>query len=389
VMGARPAEVDNRRLAEFPPLSAGWGFFGGLNTWATDHLPFRGSGIRAADGISRHVFGEAPRFEQPAAPVAGPVSPGPTTPAVPADPADPVESGPPPGSGYARVLEGTDGWLYMGFDVQGKCLPARPLDEVIASLRRLRSAIESSGRSFVLVVAPDKTTIVPDHLPESYVGKNCATEAGVAFWRRITREAGAIDLRGQLMAIGEQGRPAYYPLDTHWDDRGALLMTRRIAERIQPGVTASWSVTPEHATKAPADLPRLIGRTGDNEVLRYSLAPDGRHDGTRRVDTDLRQPVSTRATLRDGMIGKPVMMLADSFTVSAMRYLPAAFADIDAVFYASLHSNPDQVLDLLVQQHVVVLEVVERNLTSGRAQILDPALIDKIEAKLAANPRSR
>src|SRR5207248_2135985 len=75
--------------------------------------------------------------------------------------------------GFPKVVEGSDGWMYLGYDMLGACLPEMPLNEVIDGLRRLRSVVESSGRKFVLVVAPDKTTMVPEHLPPNQIGDAC------------------------------------------------------------------------------------------------------------------------------------------------------------------------------------------------------------------------
>src|ERR1700754_2012621 len=66
-------------------------------------------------------------------------------------------------AGFPRVIEGSKGWLYLGYDMLGACLPEQPLDDVIGSLKRLRDAVESSGRKFVLIVAPDKSTMVPEN----------------------------------------------------------------------------------------------------------------------------------------------------------------------------------------------------------------------------------
>ena len=179
VVGVRPPPIENRELAEFPTPAAGWGMFTGLNPWATDHLPLRPEALAAADAVSRGLFGEPPPLGQ-GHPAEGP-APGPVAPPDPTDEdRERIRE-----AGFPRVIEGSEDWLYLGYDMLGACLPERSLDEVIDALDRLRNEVESSGREFVLIVAPDKSTMVPDYLPKEYVGQRCASEARNAFWRRV------------------------------------------------------------------------------------------------------------------------------------------------------------------------------------------------------------
>jgi alginate O-acetyltransferase complex protein AlgJ len=392
VVGAQPGEFENHRLAAFPSPLDGWGLFTEAPGWAVDHLPFREAAVRGVDRISRGVFGEPSPFDQrqaglPAPPFAPPAQAGPSTEHATATPG---LAEPPIAAGFPKVIEGKDGWLYYGYDVQGKCRPVRSMDEIIANLVRLRAAVESSGRTFILVVPPDKTTAVPQHLPDTFVGKSCAAEASREFWRRVRTEAGALDL---LTSVGQasraDGQPPYYQLDTHWDDHGALAMVRQVAEDIQPGTTAGWVSRPERVAQAPADLPKLLGRDGQNVGQLYSLAPDGGRDRTRQPLGDLRRPVHLQSTPGPGMITRPVGVLADSFLLPATRYLPAAFADIDMVYNTTLADAPQDVLQVMVRSDIVVVESIERNLASGSATVLDPAVIDLIAAELAAHPRHR
>lgn len=384
VLGARPAEFENHRLAPFPSPSQGWGFFTGLPDWAVDRLPFRDVAIRTADDISRGIFDDPPPYaqNQPQA-KAPPFAPGRPGESRRLDPSEPPVS-----AGFSQVIEGKDGWLYYGFDVQGKCRPVRPLDEVLTSLGRIKAAVEQSGRQFVLVVPPDKSTIVTDHLPDDYVGEDCATAASEAFWSRATSGIGTIDLREDLRKIDEvDGTPPYHQLDTHWDDRGAIMMLRRIAERLEPGVSAGWELEPERVGEYPADLPKLLGRSGNNAAQLYSLAPDGDRDRTRQPVNDLRLPTEFRSTPGQGMVTTSVGLVCDSFLLPATRYLPAVFAEGQAVFHSSIASEPQAVADVMTRSEVVVLEIVERNLVSGFAPVLDPANVDFIVSELAKHPR--
>ncbi|HET9143495.1 MAG TPA: hypothetical protein VFO68_29310, partial [Actinophytocola sp.] len=126
-LGVRPAEFENRRLIPFPSPGAGWDFLTGLDPWASDHLVFRDAAVHAADGISRGLFGEPPPFDQHS-PRTGPIGVNPR-------PETPVDIAVPP------VIEGKEGWMYLGDDVVTRCRPANSLDFVIGQLRRLRDGV--------------------------------------------------------------------------------------------------------------------------------------------------------------------------------------------------------------------------------------------------------
>ncbi|MDQ4021680.1 MAG: hypothetical protein M3257_08680 [Actinomycetota bacterium] len=371
--GAQAARFENRPLAGFGDPRDGWAWLAGLPAWGADNLPFRDGAVRAADAVSRGVFGEpAPLPVSELEPHLGPRAVAPIVPAAQA---------------FPSVIEGRNGWLYLGADVSGACLPSRSLDDTLVSLRRLRDVVESSGRQFVLVVAPDKTTMVPEHLPAQYVGRDCSSRARKQFWRRVVAEAGAIDLRPALAEIvRRKGSPVYYPADTHWSQEGGLAMTYALADRIESGITQTWQVGPAGSIPWPDDISPLVGRSGERAIPTYSLAPAGLPDRTRPIASDFRIPLHLTSAPAAGIVGRPVRMIADSFTQFASRYLAATFTDITVVHPDTAAAAPRPVGELLAGGDVVVLEVAERNLLSGTSPILLHPVITEIGSQLARHP---
>lgn len=374
VFGARPTEIENHKLATFPGISDGWGFFTGLPAWATDQLAFRAGAIDAADGISRGLFGEPAPMDAGGAPNAGPL-PGATPPPPGEVPAGP-DSGD-GGAGYRKVIQGSDGWLYFGFDTEAKCAPVKPIDDTAARFAKLRDIVEKSGRKFVLVVPPDKTTIVPDHLPANYPGKECALAASPNVWQQITSTADAIDLRGQLRSMQQQtGKPIYPPNDTHWTDDGAIVMTKAIAEAVDPGITQTWRSSPTGPYQASADLPPLLGKSGTKTNTAYDLKPDGESDRTQPTALSLDMPNYRVQRPVPGAVPDKALVLGDSFTLASSRYLPGAFADLTMLAYPKMAGDPQKVIDLFAQSDVVVVEAVERVVSSGGLPFLEDSFID-------------
>ena len=372
-LGAQVARFENRPLAAFGDPRDGWSWLAGLPAWAADNLPFRDGAVRMAEAVSRGLFSEPAPLPVPA--VQPPVGPRALAPIMPAAHA------------FPSVIEGRDGWLYLGADVSGACLPSRSLDDTLDSLRGIRGVVEASGRQFVLVVAPDKTTMVPEHLPAEYVGRDCSSRAREEFWRRVVAEAGAIDLRPALAEIARRkASPVYYPADTHWSQEGGLAMTYAVADRITSGITQGWQIAPAGSIPWPDDISPLIGRSGERAIPTYSLAPAGLPDRTRPVISDFRVPLHLSSAPAAGTVDRPVRMIADSFTQFASRYLAATFTNITVVHPDTAAAAPRSAGELLAGGDVVVLEVAERNLLSGTSPILLHPVITEIGSQLARRP---
>ncbi len=380
-LGVRAPEFENRRLASFPSPADGLGFFTGFDRWATDQLPLRDSAVAAADAISRGVFGEPYPFGQKHQ--GGPVqnSPQPQNESL-----EGVEI--PRASGFPVVLEGSDNWLYLGYDVQAACQRGMDSDQLFSRLNRLRAGVEASGRKFVLVVPPNKATVVPEHLPASYLGAKCYESTRDEFWRRLAPETKALDLRAGLAEAGRvAGQPVYAKNDTHWTHEGGLVMVRALAEEIQPGATKDWRLTKSEVVDLESDLPELLGRRQHRPAQLYDLAPDGEKVTSRIVNDRFGEPKHYTQPAGPGTVRAKVGLVGDSFAFTMVSYLVGGFSDLSMVHTDLLGTDPARVGRMLADQDVVVLEGVERSFVGGTSRALSDAAIDAIVGELAKRPR--
>ena len=385
VFGMRPTEIENHALAGFPSLADGWGLFTGLPTWATDQLSFRSAAITAADGISRGLFGESAPHDQGGTSNSGPL-PGSPPPANGDTPTQGTSSGPVDQAGYRQVIEGKDGWLYYGVDAEAKCAPNRPLSDTIARIEQVREMVRNSGRTFVWIVPPDKSTMVPQYLPATYPGKDCHQAAEGPTWSQLDA-AGAMDLRPELQQVTAQlGRPVYYQLDTHWTDEGGLTLTRNLAEAMRPGITGTWQTPAAGIYSGSADLPKLLGRSGEKRSVAYALSPDGSTNRAGAIITNLDTPVHQTSTPIAGTIDDSTLVYGDSFTIASSRYLTAAFTNLTMLNYSTTKTSTDEAVNQFVNSKVVVLETVERSVSSGALPFFDDAFIAQLRTQLAQHP---
>lgn len=385
LFGGRPGEIENRSLTEFPSITDGWALFTDMPAWATDHLVFRADAIEAADAISRGVFGEPAPLEG-----GNSHSPGPL-PGAPQKPPETEAGSPtspetlPEESGYRRVIEGRDGWLYYGYDMIGKCKPSRPFTETFQRLDQLRDAVESSGRRFVAVIAPDKTTMVPAYLPDSYGGQDCAESASKQLWELASQRRYLIDLRSRLATEAARlGEPVYFPQDTHWTDEGSLALTEAVAERIRPGITRTWKRADAGWRTGRADLAGMLGRAAESRTRQYELRPDGKTDRTSGPVRDL--PDHRVSPPLDSTINARTLMFGDSFIEMATRYLFAGFSDLTIGDTAAVIEQKDTALEALVDAEVVVVQAVERSVAASSMQVVHEEFIAQVQETMAQHP---
>ncbi|EHR59039.1 hypothetical protein SaccyDRAFT_0098 [Saccharomonospora cyanea NA-134] len=380
VLGVRAEPFENRKLNDFPSLADGWSFFTELSPWATDHLPLREAGVEVADAVGTGLFGDPPGTQS-----------GARSGTVGVQPDQPESKQVVPRKLYPRVISGKDDWLFLGEDVASKCFPVMDVGRTVAAFNKLRAAVESSGRKFVLVIAPNKTTMLPQYLPDDYVGKDCAAARSREFWERVPTEAGAIDLREPLRQTATQlGTDVYPTVDSHWNFAGGLTMTYAVAEQISPGITRTWQVEASKLRTWPADLPRLLGRSEEWELREYTLAPDGADDRTRYIASDFKTPLRTQqfGDPATGVYNGNVGVVADSFTQFASPFLAATNRDLLIAHSDTVaQGSPEDIAKLLGDRDVVVFEFVERIVAHGGSSLLRDDVIDAIARALADNPR--
>ncbi|TWP52794.1 hypothetical protein FKR81_06600 [Lentzea tibetensis] len=374
VFGVRPGAFENRALTPFPGILQGWGFLTQLNPWATDHLALREQAVHLNDLTSRGIFGEQPAVQRNNA---GPI--------------DKTETPPPrPVINFPPVVEGKNGWLYLGDELASHCSPSRPIKETVGQLRKLRDEVEASGRRFAVVVAPDKATLYPENLPDNMDGKDCQRKGAEEFWQAVSAEDYVVDVRDELHSWGRMlGEPVYGPLDAHWGEEAGVIVSRQLAERFRKGISKPWVVNPGETWEQNADLPVLIGRSGVTTGRRYAILPDGKRDTTNRdVPIDFKtKPLHFDSASGPGTYGFSVGLLGDSFTIRTLRYLSGTFGDITIGHHGEAFKDGGKVAgQVMAENTTVVVEVAERTLMSGKFTLTQPDIQRTVVDQLKARP---
>lgn len=114
-------------------------------------------------------------------------------------------------------------------------------------LESRRDFCEAHGASYLIAFAPEKSTIYPEHLPAGWEPRAPTAYDQLVDWMRAHSSVQLLDLRPVLRAERARDRDddfAYYPLGTHWTDRGMLAAYVALADALSarhPGLRARAS----------------------------------------------------------------------------------------------------------------------------------------------------
>lgn len=218
----------NRNPVPFPDVSArdllDAEAYGDVGAWLRDRVPFRRR-VRALDTkIDRGVFHDVDN---------------------------------------AMIVQGRDGWLFfepaLGLGLADDFDPADVRDGIV----RLKSEVEAAGKTFLFAFGPHKPTIYPDQLLDRDQRRQARVRERLEDFRDLMRRepvGGFIDGWDELEAAKTDApEPLYYPRDTHWTPLGAVALTRKIVETLDPTLPATLSQTRGKPRDYIPDLVKFAG----------------------------------------------------------------------------------------------------------------------------------
>lgn len=169
---------------------------------------------------------------------------------------------------------GRERWVFLSagneFEMQRGASPfgVFELDVWVSAIRARQRFCREHGADYLFAIVPDKTALYPEKHPIAFepFGPSRTDQLAAAF----AGDPVFLDLRPPLRAAKAEDRPrdhAYFPLGTHWTDRGAAAGVAAIGERVRAlPQRAPW------APLAPADLVyEEHGVPGDSWAWRLYL----------------------------------------------------------------------------------------------------------------------
>ena len=264
---------------------------------------------------------------------------------------------------FPQVLVGSDDWLYytgegnLDYYQRVKPLSEEQIQKITADLISIQQMMESDGRQFLLVIAPNKETIYPEYLP---AGINRASDPSWA--DQITESlAGTsvrvLDLRPVLLQARQTGQ-VYFKTDTHWNPLGARAVYDAILLALQP----DFPILKPHPLEdfdqvtetESGDLAGLIHLKGDIHESFTAL-----HARFEKPSRGLKNPPAGQmiTVMPDKKLPKAVIF-RDSFFNGLQPFTSEHFSRV--VYVSGLQYDPQLIAG--ENPDVIILEVAERYL---------------------------
>jgi hypothetical protein len=277
-----------------------------------------------------------------------------------------------------EVHVGRDRWLYYRHELhdyqKDVCGQTQVMRDLARQLHELEEVVEASGRRFVFIVAPNKSTIYPE-----YVGLSRSPRCGKSPYDLLMEAFDEYPVRrfirlDQMLREAKAHDQVYFKTDTHWNDVGARLVARAVLQEFPP---APWRTLLDEVTMKldvhSGDLAHMMG-LGVSE-----LAPHAQMKPLRSVEVEEHPlPLLNIGHVRvipEATAGVTLFPRAvfyhDSFMVVLQKFLNGAFEQIDAYsvkggpMYLPIPGSEQS----LGASGIVFVEVVERHLTSLKMNV--------------------
>jgi alginate O-acetyltransferase complex protein AlgJ len=140
-------------------------------------------------------------------------------------------------SPHLDVILGNDGWLfYRGEriieDYRGlKVYSTEELEAWKISLEKKRELLKKQGVIYLVVIAPEKSTIYPEFIPERFNKVGSSLRVQLVDYLRKHSDLDILDLRESLIGAKKKF-PVYLRTDTHWNNMGAFIAYQAILTKL-------------------------------------------------------------------------------------------------------------------------------------------------------------
>jgi hypothetical protein len=273
-----------------------------------------------------------------------------------------------------KVIVGGDGWLYFSSTLQDylatDTLSENQIDRIVRTLEIQEEALGQRGVDFIFVVAPNKASVYPGHMPALFTPTGNENNYDKLYDRLGSSELTALDLRSVLRANSFKVSPEeslYLKLDSHWNNKGALLayqtITREITDRIRElDLTDYLDLAVERREIVNGDLSLMLYPAANRKDIQYFYDLPENYSSARPIRSMEDILIETSCESGRGEL----LMFRDSFANALIPFFSDAFAH--ATYSRAIPYDYRLLND---ETDVVVFEIVERNIIN----ILDSAPI--------------
>lgn len=253
-----------------------------------------------------------------------------------------------------QVVLGTEDWLYYSgtlADYQGTNLFSdRQMFALAHNLKLIQELAEVQGSRFYLMIPPNKNTLYGENMPEHFLEGETSNLDQIL---PLLRQEGisCLDLEAAFL---EEEETLYFARDSHWNNKGALLVYRVLMEQMERAHETFRNVPYETRQEHSGDLDEMLFPKAvelENDIF-YDY--DWKFSYVNEVTDNMDSWIETENPQKEGSI----LMYRDSFGESLLPFVAENFGK--GYFSRLVPYNLTQIEQY--RPDVVVIEKVERNL---------------------------
>ncbi len=281
-------------------------------------------------------------------------------------------------SSKESVITGTDGWLYYEATLDDYqhtgALSDRALFNAAHNLKLMQDYTELLGKKFLFAAAPNKNSLYPEHMPARYQTRENEKSDAERFAAFLEKEGvHSLDL---FRLFAEQDEVLYYARDSHWNEKGAVLVYNAMLDALGIAHEDYADVIPAETRDYIGDLAKMLYPAGSEPETRlHYLEPSWEYL------TDTVSPEENYIRTANASGKAKLLMYRDSFGNSLLPYLAEHFEE--AVFSRVV---PYTMTELVTTgADVLIVEKVERHLPTlaeispvMSAPVRDPAVLGEV-----------
>ncbi len=292
-----------------------------------------------------------------------------------------------------KTVAGKEGFLFLGnlyaaiLDKAQGVYPYRKeeIDQWTDKLKAVENWYRRRGIEFIVVIAPNKSSVYPEMLPDSVVYKEGGTITDAIVEYAKKKEISLLDLR-KILRSNKGADLLYYKTDTHWNNKGSSIGFRETMRYLNHRYNRHYTL--------PAYKLRMVReRAGDlagflkikeslpsdyevnfaydfNQTARVCHGTISAKDHVIQPCKRVENPVANIYAVDQYIINnealnpQKLLLLADSFSTANSKPYNASFATLWKLHQGRIYGKA--LADFVEQHHpdIVIYQIVERDLYS-------------------------
>ena len=271
------------------------------------------------------------------------------------------------------VIYGTDGWLYYAKtldDYQNHAtLTESEAQQLAQTVKSMQDYCESRGARFLFTIAPNKSSLYPEHMPARYL-----TEDADGNYERVLPylEREGVNYADLFSVFRAHANVLYYKTDSHWTNRGAALAHDYLMNTL--GLPHTGFTDEEYTTERShsGDLYQMLQsdlvfessarkrrkrrcRVSD-PAIRFRYVRRSSPGRPRRARTRIKSNRNPSGDQQENAPNGRLLLCRDSFGNALHPFLAEDFRE------AIITRQMPYPLEQVQEGDTVIIEIVERNL---------------------------